>query len=295
MRACAGDEALRSEVERLLARSAAPHAELDQWAGTVYPTLLEEREAPAPALPALLASRYRVQREIGRGGMAVVYLAHDERLDRPVAIKVLHPETATRLGARRFSAEIRLTANLRHPNIVPLFDSGEADGSIFFVMPYIEGESLRARISRDVQLPLDDVLQIVEHVAAAVDYAHECGVLHRDLKPENIILSGDRAFVLDFGIARALEQVGDQRITMAGVTVGTPSYMSPEQATADPHVDQRSDVYALACVTYEMLAGTPPFTGATVHAVRARQLLESPEHAVLRLRHIVTGRCAVRR
>ncbi len=260
-RECAGDPALREEVERLLVSRAKPHEELDRWAGIVDSTLLEEHAPPPLALPSLLASRYRIGREIGRGGMAVVYLAHDERLDRPVAIKVLHPETATRIGARRFSAEIRLTANLRHPNIIPLFDSGEADGWTFFVMPYIDGESARDRLQRTGALAVPEAVRIITDVLAALTHAHDAGVVHRDIKPSNIMLARDSVSLADFGIARQ-SQERSQGITDAGMMVGTPAYMSPEQVSGWHPVGVASDIYSVGCVLYELLTGSPPVSAA---------------------------------
>jgi len=206
--------------------------------------------------------------------MATVHLARDVRHGRRVAVKVLSPELGAALGAERFLAEIRVTANLQHPNIVPLFDSGEAEGLLFYVMPYVEGESLRDRLTRDHKLPLEDALRIAAEVADALAYAHSFGVVHRDIKPENILLSSGHAFVTDFGIARAVSAAGAARPTEVGLAVGTPAYMSPEQASADPQVDGRSDQYSLACVLYEMLAGEPPFTAPTAQAMLARRFTD---------------------
>jgi non-specific serine/threonine protein kinase len=228
--------------------------------------------APVTGVPAhladALADRYRIERELGAGGMATVYLAEDVRHGRKVALKVLRPELLAAGGHERFLREIRTTANLRHPHILPLFDSGEAGGSLFYVMPYVEGESLRDRLRREVQLPLAEALRIAEEVADALSYAHAHGVVHRDIKPENILLGGGHAVVADFGIAQAVSASGDERLTMTGVAIGTPHYMSPEQWT-DETVDARSDLYALGCMLYEMLAGSPPFTGPTAVAVMA--------------------------
>jgi serine/threonine-protein kinase len=224
------------------------------------------------ALAAALIDRYRIQRELGRGGMATVYLARDLRHDRQVAIKVLHPELAAVLGAERFLAEIRTTANLQHPHILPLFDSGSADGQLFYVMPFVDGETLRARIERETQLPVADAVRIATEVADALAYAHERGVIHRDIKPENILLHGGHALVADFGIALAVQQAGGQRMTQTGLSLGTPQYMAPEQAMGDKNVDARADIYALGAVCYEMLIGEPPFTGPTPQAIIARVL-----------------------
>jgi serine/threonine protein kinase len=219
-------------------------------------------------LSATLAGRYTIERELGRGGMAHVFLAHDLRHDRSVALKVLRPELAAALGPERFLREIALAAPLAHPHILALLDSGDADGLLYYVMPHVEGESLRARLDRESQLPLDDTLRIGQEVAGALDYAHRHQVVHRDIKPENILFQDGLAVVADFGIARALIGAGTRPLTQSGLTVGTPSYMSPEQAAGDAQVDGRSDVYSLGCVLYEMLAGEPPYTGATAWRTR---------------------------
>ena len=222
-----------------------------------------------------LAPRYLVQRELGAGGMAVVYLADDTRHGRPVAVKVMRSELAAALGPERFLREIRIAARLRHPHIVPLYDSGEADGLLYYVMPYVEGESLRDRLRRERQLPVDEALGIAREVADALTHAHEHELIHRDIKPENILLEGGHALVADFGIARAVGSAATTQVTTAtGLAIGTPAYMSPEQALGDAAVDARSDVYALGCVLYEMLAGEPPYTGPTAQAIMARQLAE---------------------
>ena len=221
-----------------------------------------------------LADRYTIERELGAGGMATVYLARDVRHDREVALKVLRPGIGNAAGAERFQAEIRVTANLRHPNIVPLFDSGTAAGRLFYVMPFIAGESLRDRLARDRQLPIDEALRITREIADALAYAHRLGVVHRDIKPANVLLAGGHALVTDFGIARALSAVREGPITESGVAVGTPVYMSPEQAAADPELDARTDQYSLACVLYEMLSGEPPYKGATAQATMARRLTD---------------------
>ena len=225
-----------------------------------------------------LADRYAIQRELGQGGMATVYLATDLRHHRDVALKVLRPDLAASLGAERFLGEIRLTARLQHPHIVPLFDSGEAGGFLYYVMPYIEGESLRARLEREQRLDVEAMLAIARPVAQALAYAHDRGVVHRDVKPENILLSGGQPFVTDFGIARAVSAAAGERLTATGFSVGTPAYMSPEQVLGDESVDSRSDVYSLGCVIYELLSGAPPFSGATVQASLARRLTEPPPH-----------------
>ncbi|MEE8146866.1 MAG: protein kinase, partial [Longimicrobiales bacterium] len=224
-------------------------------------------------LNAALEGRYASERELGEGGMATVYLAKDLKHERKVALKVLKPELAAVVGAERFLAEIKTTANLTHPHILPLFDSGEADGFLFYVMPHIEGESLRERIDREKQLGVDDSLAITQKVAVALDYAHQNGIVHRDIKPGNILLSAQgEPLIADFGIALAVAQAGGGRITETGLSLGTPHYMSPEQATGDRDVDPRSDVYALGCVLYEMLAGQPPFSASTAQAVLVKIL-----------------------
>jgi eukaryotic-like serine/threonine-protein kinase len=227
-------------------------------------------------LQAALADRYRLDREVGAGGMATVYLAQDIRHARRVALKVLRPELAAVIGAERFLAEIQLTANLQHPHILPLFDSGEADGYLFYVMPFVEGETLRDRLTREKQLAVPEALRIAEEVASALDYAHRHGVVHRDIKPENILLHDGSALVADFGIALAASKAGGARMTETGMSLGTPHYMSPEQAMGEREITARSDVYALGCVLYEMLTGEPPFTGATAQAVVARVVTEAP-------------------
>ena len=252
-------------------------------------------------LSAALSGRYRLEREVGAGGMATVYLAEDLRHHRRVALKVLKPELSELLGAERFLKEIEVTANLQHPHILPLFDSGEVrvahpdpeprslpraergegEGSLgfgggpsflYYVMPYVEGESLRARIDREKQLPLDTAIDLARQVAGALDYAHRRGVVHRDIKPENILIQEGQALVADFGIALAVSQAGGGRLTETGISIGSPQYMSPEQATGEREIDARTDVYSLACVLYEMLAGDPPFSGSTVQALVARKL-----------------------
>ncbi len=244
-------------------------------------------------LTAALADRYRIERELGQGGMATVYLAEDLKHHRKVAIKVLRPELAAVIGADRFLREIETTANLRHPHILPLYDSGtvtvEGRGSrveplpstldsrpstlLYYVMPLVEGESLRDRLTRQKQLPIDEALTIAREVADALGYAHSRGVIHRDIKPENILLEGGHAVVADFGIARAVSSAGNDKLTQTGMSVGTPMYMSPEQASGDSNLDGRTDLYSLACVLYEMLGGQPPFTGPTAEVVTRQHML----------------------
>src|SRR5689334_2217417 len=228
-------------------------------------------------LRAALADHYTLERELGQGGMATVYLARDVRHNRHVAIKVMHAELALRIGAERFLKEIETTANLQHPNILPLFDSGRVEGTVFYVMPYVAGESLRDRLNRETQLPVADAIKIAGEIAAGLDYAHSHGVIHRDIKPDNVLFHDGRALVADFGIALARSRGSDQtRMTRSGVSLGTPEYMSPEQAAGHQNLDQRTDVYALGVVLYEMLAGQPPFTAATAQAIFARVMSDEP-------------------
>ena len=226
-----------------------------------------------PSLTTALADRYTIERKLGRGGMATVYLAHDLKHDRLVALKVLHPELAATLGPERFLREIKLAARLQHPHILPLFDSGESLGHLWYTMPYVEGESLRDRLRRERQLDLAEALRIARESIQALQYADDHGVVHRDIKPENILLTEDgNTLVADFGVAKAVDSSGDSdRLTETGLALGTPAYMSPEQASAD-QVDARSDIYSLGCVLYEMLTGEPPFTGPTPQAVIAKRL-----------------------
>ncbi len=211
---------------------------------------------------AALARTYVIERELGAGGMATVFLARDLRHERQVAIKFLRPELAQHLGAERFLREIRTTATLQHPHIVPLYDSGDVDGMVYYVMPYVEGESLRDRLRREGQLSVPDAVRIAEDIASALDYAHRHGFVHRDVKPENILLHENRALIADFGIVLALEASGStSRLTATGVSIGTPQYMSPEQAIGERHITARTDIFALGAILYEMLAGEPPFTG----------------------------------
>jgi len=237
-------------------------------------------------LTAALADRYRIERELGAGGMATVYLADDLRHHRQVAIKVLRAELGDSSGADRFLREIETTANLRHPHILPLYDSGVVEGTLFYVMPVIEGESLRSRLVREKQLPIDEALSITREVADALGYAHSRGVVHRDIKPENILLENGHAVVADFGIARALSAAGGDHLTQTGTAIGTPRYMSPEQAAGERDIDGRSDLYSLGCVLYEMLGGQPPFTGPTAEVI-ARQHLVTEAAPITNLRPTV--------
>ncbi len=227
-------------------------------------------------LAVALSDRYRIERELGAGGMATVYLAEDLRHHRKVALKVLRPELAAVIGAERFLHEITTTANLQHPHILPLHDSGTVDGTVFYVMPFVEGETLRDRLGREKQLPIDDAVRIAKEVASALDYAHRHGVIHRDIKPENILLHDGQALVADFGIALAASSAGGTRMTETGMSLGTPTYMSPEQAMGERTLDARTDVYALGCVLYEMLTGEPPFSGPTAQSIVAKVMTERP-------------------
>ena len=221
-----------------------------------------------------LADRYRIERQLGRGGMATVYLAHDLAHHRPVALKVLNPLLAAVVSRERFLREIRITGRLDHPNILPLLDSGIAGDLPWYSMPFVEADSLQERLARTGRLPLAEVLRVGRQVAAALDYAHAAGVVHRDIKPGNILLSGERAWIADFGIARMAAGDRDSPITSGSLVIGTPYYMSPEQARGGAPIDGRSDVYSLGCVLYEMLAGQPPFSGATREAILARHAVD---------------------
>jgi hypothetical protein len=231
-----------------------------------------------PQITAALSDRYIISREIGAGGMATVYLAHDRKLDRDVALKVLRPELGAVLGSERFLTEIKISARLDHPHILTLIDSGDANGLLYYVLPFVRGESLRAKLTRERQLGLDEALMITKQVASALDYAHRQGLVHRDIKPENILIQEGEAMLTDFGIALAVKEAGGNRLTETGLSLGTPQYMSPEQATGDRSIDARSDVYSLASVLYEMLAGEPPVTGASAQAMIAKLMTERPTH-----------------
>ena len=228
-------------------------------------------------LAAAFVGRYVFERKLGQGGMGSVYLAQDLKLKRPVAFKVLRPEIGPLLGVQRFQREIAVVSTLQHPHILPLYDSGEVAGDgedplLYYVMPYVAGESLRARLDREKQLPLEDTLALARDVAGALDYAHRQGIVHRDIKPENILLAEHQAIVADFGIARAVGAAGGDRLTETGMSIGTPAYMSPEQSTGEADIDGRSDIYSLGCVLYEMLAGETPYTGRTAQALIAKRL-----------------------
>jgi serine/threonine-protein kinase len=280
--ACGNDEELRREVESLLEA-----ADAEGWgAKRALENLRPERgreeygqSGPAEiseTLRAALADRYSIVREIGRGGMATVYLAEDRKLPRQVAIKVLNPDLSEVLGADRFLREIETASSLTHPHILPLYDSGEAEDLLYYVMPYVEGESLRDRLKREKQLPVEDAVRIAREVADALAYAHDRGVVHRDVKPANILLEADHAVLADFGVAKAVAEVDRTHLTQTGTSLGTPTYMSPEQASGEQALDGRSDQYALGCVLYEMLVGDPPFRGARVEAVVRQHLSVEP-------------------
>jgi serine/threonine-protein kinase len=230
-----------------------------------------------------LGDRYSLERELGRGGMATVYLAHDAQQRDPVAIKVMHSNLADALDSQRFRREMGIAASLAHPLIVPLHDSGSAGGVLYYIMPYVEGESLYERLQRERRLPLEDALRITHDVAAALGYAHSRGVLHRDVKPENILLAGGHALIADFGLARAIGAADYAKLTETGVIVGTLYYMSPEQLREDRDLDQRSDIYSLGCILYEMLSGGPPYTGRSLTEVASR-ILRASVPSVRRLR-----------
>src|SRR2546430_687391 len=263
--------------------------------------MMELSYAPSPRLidplarvQAALAGRYTIERELGRGGMATVYLAQDRKHHRQVAIKVLKPELAAALGPERFLREIDTAARLNHPHILPLHDSGEAEGFLFYIMPYVEGETLRNRLDGAGQLPLAEAVQITREVADALSYAHSHDVVHRDIKPENILLEAGHAVVSDFGIARAITAAGGEKLTGTGIAVGTPAYMSPEQAAASARVDERSDIYSLGCMLYEMLAGEPPFTGPSAESIVRQRLAAAPPRVSARRVAVQIGRASCR-
>lgn len=293
---CGDDPARRERIERLIA--ACERAD-ENWgflahpAGKLAAPLLSTLADPVglrarqlATLTAALADRYRLDGQLGAGGMSRVYRADDLRHHRQVAIKVLDPEVSAALGTERFRSEIRTTAALQHPHIVPLFDSGTADGQLFFVMPLVEGETLRARIKRETQLPVSDAVRIAVEVASALDYAHRRGVVHRDIKPANILMHEGRALVADFGIARAMHSPDVARITKPGTSLGTPQYMSPEQARGEQDITAQSDIYSLGAVTYEMFTGQPPFTGVTAQQIVTRVCTESPRAIGVQRQHV---------
>ena len=293
--ACGDDEDLRREVASLLA----VHDRVGDFLNRPAAEILARGIAPPSLtgrLATALAGRYQIEREIGRGGMATVHLARDLRHGRWVAIKVLREELAAAVGAERFLEEIRVTASLQHPHILPLFDSGSAEGLVWYVMPFLEGETLRSRLARERRLPVEDALQLVREMADALEYAHRHGVVHRDVKPENVLLQSGHALVADFGIALALENAGGARLTRTGITLGTPSYMAPEQAAGDRRIDARTDVYALGAVLHEMLAGESPFAPAS-HQEKRRRVMDEPVVALAARRADVSSSldAAVRR
>jgi class 3 adenylate cyclase len=271
-----------------LAFDAAPAVRLPGSDDPLAVVAARDPASPAPGTPPrgpedqprrlrlALSGRYDLEHELGRGGMATVHLARDVRHDRRVAIKVLRPELSAVLGTDRFLREIRVAAQLTHSHIVPLYDSGEANGVLYYVMPSLEGETLRAHLERDRRLAVDRAVELARGVGAALDYAHRKGVVHRDIKPENILIHEGQPMVLDFGIALAVTQAGGDRMTEPGITLGTPAYMSPEQAAGDPDIDGRADIYALGCVLYEMLAGEPPFTASNLQALIAKIVADQP-------------------
>jgi serine/threonine-protein kinase len=291
-RACPTAE-LRLEVDRFLRACERSGAFLDGAAAVFAAPLLAETISPraldeAATLAQLrvaLAGRYSIERELGRGGMAIVYLARDIRNHRDVAVKLLRPELALALGAERFLREIDTASRLTHPNILPVLESGEAQGLLYYVMPYVAGDTLRERLDRDRQLPVDEALHIARHVADALGYAHRQNVLHRDLKPENVLLANGQAVIADFGIACAIKRAAGRSssgkqaapLTGAGVSLGTPAYMSPEQALGSRALDGRSDIYAVGCILYEMIAGQPPFTGPTAVVIRQHVAAPAPK------------------
>jgi len=273
-----GNANRRAELARLLGECERDVPLLERPAAERFSEL---RQDDGPALPELLGGRYRIEREVGRGGMAIVYLAHDMRHSRRVAVKVIRPEIASSLARERFLREIGIAARLRHPNIMPLYDSGDVDEMLYFVMPFEEGKSLRVRLENERRLGIAEGVSILRDVERALAYAHQQSVVHRDIKPDNVLLAGDAAVVTDFGIAKAVTaaatEAGVGTITNGGAAIGTPAYMSPEQAVGDPATDHRADIYAFGCMAYEVFAGTPPFAGTTAHAIISAQLSERPK------------------
>ena len=277
-RVSAGDAGRRAMFERLVAECERDMPLLDAPALERFDQLVADHE-PVP-LPAILGARYQIARELGHGGMARVYLAQDLKHERDVAVKVIRAELAASMGRDRFLREIGIAARLRHPNIMPLFDSGDADGLLYFVMPYESGPSLRTRLATGGRLTIPDAVNVLRDLAKALAYAHEQGVVHRDVKPDNVMMSGGTAVVTDFGIAKAVSVAqaipAPTGLTQAGVGMGTPAYMAPEQAVGDPATDHRADIYSFGCVAYELFAGTPPFDGASSYAVIAAHMKDTP-------------------
>ena len=283
-----GDPARRAELEKLLAECEGVPELFRRPAAERFAALLDDEAA---RFPEALGELYRLKREIARGGMATVFLAEDLKHGRDVAVKVVHPAVAEALGSERFLREIQIVAQLHHPHIVPLYDSGESDGSLYYIMPYEEGSSLRDRLARDGggSLPVEDVVVIIRDVCDALSHAHERGIVHRDIKPDNVLLAGRRALVTDFGVARAATEA-----TTSQVTLGTPAYMAPEQVAGDGALDQRADIYSVGAMAYELLAGLPPFTGATRQDVLSAQLNEAPAPLATRRASSPTPRSPIR-
>ena len=276
---CGGNATRQREVERLVAECEAAMPLLDRPAVERFEDLIHTD--PSGELPAVLDGRYHITRELGRGGMARIYLADDLRHGRTVAVKVIRPSLAKALGADRFLREIAIIARLRHPNIMPMYDSGDANGVLYFVMPYEDGSSLRTRLDSGVAMSNEDITSILRDVARALAYAHDQGIVHRDIKPDNVMLSGGAAVVSDFGIAKALIASQDPArgmpLTLPGQGVGTPAYMSPEQAAGDPAIDHRSDIYSFGCLAYELFAGRPPFVEQWSHELLAAHATVRPQ------------------
>src|SRR5436305_8551862 len=275
--ACGADEALRREVGSLLAAHDRMTGDfLERPAADALPVVMARPSRSIEVLRVALAGRYEIEREIGHGGMATVHLARDVKHGRRVAIKVMRDEVAGLLGVERFLEEIRVTASLQHPHILPLFDSGSSNGLLWYVMPFVEGETLRSRLTRDGCFPVEEAVRLTREMADALDHAHARGVVHRDVKPENVLLQGGHALVADFGIALALEHAGGERLTRTGLTLGTPQYMAPEQAAGERRLDARVDVYALGAVLHEMLVGEPPFAAPSRQATLQKILSDPP-------------------
>jgi eukaryotic-like serine/threonine-protein kinase len=250
------------------------------WRSLPTASIFADLDPPMPPIPerlqVALADRYRLEREVGQGGMATVYLAEDLKHHRRVALKVLRPELAAALGSERFLREVEIAAHLQHPHILPLFDSGEADGFLYYVMPFVEGESLRQRLQRDGAMPIPEGVRIMREVVDALAYAHQHGIVHRDIKPDNVMLSGRHAVVTDFGVAKAVSAAGNDKLTTVGVALGTPTYMAPEQAMGETDLDQRADIYSVGAMAYEILTGVPPFDKPTAQALLSAHVLEKP-------------------